>query len=245
MKRFLLAGIALLALTVQPALAADRPVYKAPPLAPVDPIFNWSGFYVGGTAGWAGTDFDWAFNPALPPPAGNQAFTLGNSGGIFGATAGVQGQWGQWVLGVEFNYLWPNRNWARHAGYGVGASFADARLGNLLTVGPRFGWANNNWLLFVTGGYANGRIETRGDPFAAPGAFFNQTRYSHDGWFAGIGFDWAITANLILGVEYQHISLSTINHCVNPCVAGNTNNHDMSADIDLVRARLTWLFHIP
>lgn len=244
MKRILLAGATLLALTaVQPSVAADAPVYKGP--APIAaPLFNWTGFYVGANAGWAGTNFDWAFNPPIPA-APNQAFGLSTSSGIFGLHAGAQGQWGQWVLGLEFAYLWPTDSWASHSGYGVGASFAEARLRDVWTLGPRIGWANNNWLWFITGGYASGRIETRGEPFAAPGTFFNLTSETHSGWFAGIGVDWALTQNLILGVEYQHIALGKVLHCVaSPCVPASTNNHDMNATIDLVRARLSWLFHM-
>jgi opacity protein-like surface antigen len=49
MKKLLVAVVATAAFCGAPALAADMPV-KAPPIAP---IFNWSGFYVGGTVGYA------------------------------------------------------------------------------------------------------------------------------------------------------------------------------------------------
>jgi outer membrane immunogenic protein len=53
MKKALLCAVALTALTVAPALAADLrarpPVYKAPP--PPAPIWSWSGCYIGGHIG--------------------------------------------------------------------------------------------------------------------------------------------------------------------------------------------------
>jgi outer membrane immunogenic protein len=47
MKAHLLAGIATAALTL-PAMAADMPLKAPPP----PPIFSWSGFYIGGNAGY-------------------------------------------------------------------------------------------------------------------------------------------------------------------------------------------------
>src|ERR1700730_8995877 len=95
MKKFLLATVALVALgATVPALAADlaaRPYTKAPAYAA--PIYNWTGFYIGGHIGGA-------FN-------GNNNFgglvNNGNDGRFLG---GVQGgadyQFApNWVLGVE------------------------------------------------------------------------------------------------------------------------------------------------
>jgi outer membrane immunogenic protein len=49
MKKFLLATAALVLASVTPGSAADLPV-KAPPMPA--PVFTWTGFYVGGNAGW-------------------------------------------------------------------------------------------------------------------------------------------------------------------------------------------------
>jgi outer membrane immunogenic protein len=50
----LLAGIALAALVAGRAMAADMAVKAPPPAPPPVPIFNWSGFYIGGHIGWGG-----------------------------------------------------------------------------------------------------------------------------------------------------------------------------------------------
>jgi len=82
MKKFLLAGVAALALgAAGSANAADlgRPVYKAPPVAVPVPVrvFSWTGCYVGGNIGgaWGKKDFSsgapnvLVVNPnVLPPP---------------------------------------------------------------------------------------------------------------------------------------------------------------------------------
>jgi outer membrane immunogenic protein len=56
MKKFVLGTLSLVAMAA-PALAADLPV-KAPP-PPVNPMYNWSGFYIGGNAGWGQSDNCW------------------------------------------------------------------------------------------------------------------------------------------------------------------------------------------
>src|SRR5882757_4022268 len=57
MKKFLLGTVALVALgATVPALAADlgaRPVYNRPAPVYAAPIYNWTGFYIGGHIGGA------------------------------------------------------------------------------------------------------------------------------------------------------------------------------------------------
>ena len=53
MKKFLLGTLGLVAM-VAPAVAADLPAKAPPPMIP--PMFNWSGFYIGGNGGWGRTD---------------------------------------------------------------------------------------------------------------------------------------------------------------------------------------------
>ncbi len=53
MKKLLLGALAV-ATMAAPALAADLPArpYKAPPPVVVAPIYDWTGFYIGGNGGW-------------------------------------------------------------------------------------------------------------------------------------------------------------------------------------------------
>ena len=55
MKKFLLGAVGVIALGMAaPASAADlaaRP-YKAPPVPYVAPMYDWTGFYIGGNGGW-------------------------------------------------------------------------------------------------------------------------------------------------------------------------------------------------
>jgi outer membrane immunogenic protein len=81
------------------AMAAD-PRVKAPPAPPpvVAPAYNWTGFYVGGHAGWAWTD------TTSTDPRANQNLISNN--GIGGGQVGYNWQIGTWVLGVEAQASW-------------------------------------------------------------------------------------------------------------------------------------------
>src|SRR3954470_6504858 len=109
MQRLVAVFIALAAAIVSaPVFSADMPV-KARPVLP-DPVYDWSGFYVGGGTGGVWTK-DKRFMPDLPlvgiPPT---TFVARSSDWIFHGHAGVQGQWGRWVIGLEGAYSGPPRN---------------------------------------------------------------------------------------------------------------------------------------
>ena len=117
MKKFLLGTVALVALgATVPALAADlaaRPAYTKAP-AYMAPIYNWTGFYIGGHVGGA-------FN-------GNNSFagTTNNNDGRFlgGVQVGADYQFApNWVLGIEGQYSWLGNNNNGVAFTGLGSGF--------------------------------------------------------------------------------------------------------------------------
>jgi outer membrane immunogenic protein len=135
MKKILLstAALALVALAA-PASAADlaaRPYTKAPAYAPATPIYNWTGFYIGGHVGGA-----------FP---GNDNNLLGGSNdGTF--MGGVQGGYDlqfapNWVVGIEANYSFLSTS----------SNFDNRGLGS---VTGRLGYTWGPSLLYVKGGYA-------------------------------------------------------------------------------------------
>ena len=98
MKRTIFAGVVLAcAAFASAATAADmypryarpqpQPYVKAPPY---NPIYTWTGFYLGvnGGGGWGRSIWDRTGNLDL-------------SGGVIGGTAGFNWQTGQVVLGIE------------------------------------------------------------------------------------------------------------------------------------------------
>jgi outer membrane immunogenic protein len=132
MKKFLLGTVGLVALGMAaPASAADyaaRPYSKAPPQY-IEPMYNWSGFYIGINGGWG--------------QSGDA------TGGTVGGQIGYNWQAGSWVFGVEAQGNWAdlsnsdpfNLDWSEKVdGFGLFTG--------------RVGYAWNNTLLYAKGGAA-------------------------------------------------------------------------------------------
>ncbi|MCK1452474.1 porin family protein [Bradyrhizobium sp. 35] len=115
MKRIVIGMAAAMSLFATGALAADlaaRPYVKAPVM--VDPVWSWTGFYVGANGGYSWgrsrTDvsyFNSATGAAIAPPAGsitNASFDM--NGGIAGGQAGYNWQSANWVYGIEGDLQW-------------------------------------------------------------------------------------------------------------------------------------------
>jgi outer membrane immunogenic protein len=115
MKKFLLASSGALAalIAVAPAEAADIAVRAPAPAYVAPPASDWSGFYVGGHAGYGWghdpfTDSELPINGGVP---GVQVFNIAPTtvtgphldGGVFGGQFGYNQQWGNWVGGLEFD----------------------------------------------------------------------------------------------------------------------------------------------
>src|SRR5262245_61640722 len=142
MTKFLFASITATALLAGPAVAADMPV-KAPPVQPIVAAYNWSGFYIGANGGVLSfeTDCNFPNHPNDPP---FRWHTDRKEVAFAGLHGGVQGQWGNFVVGVEAGYDWilnsgfaqsPGLDGATAAcGYGTGV-FCQARIRSIFTVG--------------------------------------------------------------------------------------------------------------
>src|SRR5262245_9192254 len=80
-------------------LPAAAPSYKAPAIAPV-PYYNWTGIYIGASLGGEWEKIDGSF--VFPPAA---TWSIENSRGMWDAHVGAQYQFGQFVLGVEGDFV--------------------------------------------------------------------------------------------------------------------------------------------
>jgi len=257
-------GAAFIALGLATSAQADG--YSAPRVAYERP-FSWTGFYIGANAGWERSDVDWVFHD--PSGVGAPNFGLpdrpigriGQEAGIYGAHAGYQAQLGALVLGLEAAISFPDEDFGPSRPCPVATFNCQAKTNYLATIGPRLGWAFSNWMVFGTGGFAHGEIDTQA-AVAATGVVDSRfsTRAGQDGWFAGAGLEYAIHRNVVLGVEYQHIGLFTNlheagnvagagpnpggNNPAAPLGTGNqfVNYRNITADYDIVRARLSFKF---
>src|SRR5688572_24185208 len=150
MKKLLLATAAALAIGA-PAQAADLParvpVVRAPPVAVV--TYDWAGFYIGGQLGWAWSRSEYTLDNGIVI----EGFRHDPNSWIGGGHVGLQGQWGNWLLGVEGTYA------ATHLDSTVLSVLLPGRqrtlsLDAIATIVGKAGIAFNNWLFYVKGGLA-------------------------------------------------------------------------------------------
>jgi outer membrane immunogenic protein len=235
MKKFLLGTVALVALgATVPALAADlaaRPAYtKAPAYA--QPIYNWTGFYIGGHVGGAF--------------AGNNGFagtTNNNSNGSFlgGLQAGADYQFAaNWVAGIEGQYSWlgNNNNAVAFTGAGAGFVYNNNQRG-LGSVTGRLGYTWGPALLYVKGGYAYSDYNESLTFLGAP-ALFALNSSHHDGYTVGAGLEYMFAQNWSGKVEYQYYNFGNTNF-LTPVVLstfGNSRN-----DEHVVKAGINYRFN--
>jgi outer membrane immunogenic protein len=270
MKGFVLGSLALVAMISGPAAAADLPV-KARPMA-VAAAYDWSGFYIGGGVGGVWTEAN-RFMPDLPlvgiPPT---TFTSRTADLIYNVHAGVQGQWGRWVLGVEGAYNGSQRDMRSDVSVSPPEPFtqlsATTLITDLITIGPRVGYTWDRLMVYGTGGYAGAHVDGRysctvGGAFVFPGRapcsfplfgaladlnFGGKTW--NNGWFAGVGFDYMVYkgsfADILLGAEYQHFDLerkAAITCTPVTCPGLPHQSFLHDASGDIARVRLTFKTH--
>ncbi len=229
MRRLLLSTVALAALAL-PALAADLPSTKAPPVyvAPA-PIFTWTGFYVGADigGGFGNGKLNWA--------AGSES--LSPSGVIGGGFVGYNYQINQFVLGLQGDF-----QGAGISGNARTPLFFSGRQDYLAAFNGRLGLAYDRALFYAIGGVAftNSRSNVG---LNINGAQVGSVSYSHDwtGYDIGAGVEYAFTNNWTGRIEYRYYDFGRWNYPVNGRVLpGRATLSD-----NTVTVGLSYLFNAP
>jgi outer membrane immunogenic protein len=228
MRKVVIAVVAALGAMSAPAMAADMPV-KAPPIIVV-PAYNWTGFYVGGNAGWVGSrdsnilitgsdNGTFGLGALLAAGAIPSAINLPYHGFLGGITAGYNWQFHpRWVVGIEGDFDWAAARGSSSfgpvtSGFLTVTTPANRQLDTLATVRGRIGFIpwSPNLMLFATAGLAIERSDFMvGVADAKPPGFpdlnlasvLNSTSY---GGTAGGGIEWAFWRNWSLKAEYLYV----------------------------------------
>ena len=119
-----------------------------------------------------------------------------------GVQAGWQKQWGRLVAGAEvgFSLLGFDTTKASPVIDGLSRS---AEVRDIFTLTGRLGYADGRWLAYMKGGLANAEVDIGFDD--ALTGLSSSSSGRETGWTAGIGIDYALAPNLILGVEYNYL----------------------------------------
>jgi outer membrane immunogenic protein len=226
MKKTLIGTVALSAFGLaNVASAADMPL-KAPPIIPV--VYNWTGCYVGGNAGWKWGRFTDSADtaaavvaiPGIPPttvPAGHidldpVTATSGAAGGQIGC------RWENaehWVFGVEGDFDWTNlhgraTNQLATVVPFVPGDYFDNRARWESSARVTLGRSYGQWLFYGTGGLAFSKVDmdanfiattSGGIPFPASSAADSKIL---TGGTVGLGTAYMINKNWEIGAEYRY-----------------------------------------
>lgn len=76
---------------------------------------------------------------------------------------------------------------------------------SLYTATGQIGYAFNQALLYVKGGWAGANTRAT---LTAPGVFTAANSQDDSGWTVGVGLDYALINNFVIGVEYDHFDLN-------------------------------------
>jgi outer membrane immunogenic protein len=177
-----------------PAPAADLPPVPARYPAPIvqAPAFNWTGFYIGGNAGYGFAQ--WTTDVSLN--GASQRIDAENlKGAIAGGQAGYNWQTGPLVLGVEADLQWSGQKSTAT----VGILTATDRISSFATLRGRVGYAADRVLFYGTGGWAAGTWRSE---LTVAGLGTASYPVSRGGWTAGAGIEAALGAGFTAKVEY-------------------------------------------
>lgn len=256
-KKLPISGALLAALCSTTAFAADLPV--APP-PPPPPIFTWTGFYLGVNLGLGGDRFSYPFSAVVPVAAtgiGGNA-TITSSGIIGGGQVGWNWQFANnFVVGLEADFsgaairgkVTANAGGVVAGAVPLGASIqAGSRIDYIGTVRGRVGYAWDRFLVYGTGGFAYGEVNSSISASAAiagaAAAFQASQNSSRTGWAAGGGFEYALTNNLTVKTEYLFVSLGTNTILSTPLLGGLVGlNISQKTQANIVRAGLNYKFN--
>jgi outer membrane immunogenic protein len=229
MKKILLGGVALMALGTASAFAADLPARtytKAPVYAPA-PIYNWTGFYIGGHVGGAFETSDFT----------GFATTGDRSSFLGGGQLGADYQFApNWVLGIEGQYSWVDLN---RTGT-LGTLTVNDRTRGLGSVTGRLGYTWGPGLLYVKGGAG---FRDSSDVTAAIGGVpVAIASDNHDvGYTVGAGLEYMFAPSWSAKLEYQYYNFGSTSF-VAPTVPATTLV-DFNRDIHTVKLGLNYRFN--
>jgi len=221
-RKWLLGTAAIATLGMGQGMAADLgalPPAKAPP-AMMAPIYNWTGFYIGGHVGGA-----WADD------------SLGGNGGRFagGVQAGADYQFAtNWVVGIEGHYSWLSSNNNGTAFPAVGTVIRDDR--GLGSITGRLGWTWGPALFYAKGGYAF--VDSKlGVTVAGVPVAFATTGNHKNGYTIGAGLEYMFAPNWSVKGEYQYYNFGNTTF-VAPSPAGlagtsfRNNEHEVNVGVN-------------
>jgi outer membrane immunogenic protein len=229
-----------------------------PGMAPPS-VYRWTGFYLGVNGGYGlGSDpfgqtaTEAGFGPVTVSSIDSRVTP---QGGLFGGQLGYNWQSGHVVYGVEGDIQWSNQTDTAGCGLDCNTSSTSTdTFGNVKqtiswfgTARGRLGWADDGWLLYVTGGGAWGGISAStsvSDTFPPAFAASDSNQFVKSGWVFGGGSEFQIAGPWTAKFEYLYMDLGNVTDTFvlppPPFGAGATLSTTSSIHDHIIRAGLNY-----
>ena len=232
------------------AFAADMswPYTKAPVMG--EAIYSWAGLYVGGHVGASQTSENWT-NTANTTLFGDlsphNGFSQQTTGVFGGGQLGYNWQAGNYVFGMEGTAsAMNNRGGLLNTVFGVAKDDVFSWKSNAMaTVTARLGYAVNNNLFYAKGGYAgissHLAVVDAVPPFVGSGS----DNHWHNGWTVGAGWEYGLTRNWIVGLEYDYAAFTVRSYELDGTSFGAYTFDAKPGSVQSVVARASYKFNAP
>jgi outer membrane immunogenic protein len=242
MNKLLLGVVGAIAV-VSSASAADMavPYSKAPGPTMMATAYNWSGFYIGGEVGgaWSNAAYLHTNTTGTIDPITHNASSWAGGGQL-----GFQYQWSNIVAGLEGNFIATDLKATALAPFSPDRSNS-FRVNSLGTIVGKLGVAFDRWMVYGKGGWAIADTDFRRFITSTNTTSANSSGWDN-GWTVGVGVEYAVLDNLILGLEYDfaRINVANRNQTLAPAFVGTGTDTVTSAheDVHLAMARLSYKF---
>jgi outer membrane immunogenic protein len=223
------------------AQAADLPArYAASAPPPALPVFTWTGFYIGGHAGYgSGSDTTKEYLTATFTYVGLQN-TFKPNGMFGGLHAGYNYQMGNVVVGLEGDFDFGK----------IDGGFVDppaapfnpggrgrTEMDRQGSIRARLGYSFGRAMVYGTGGFAMGQLKST--YWNWPGVSENFKK-DLNGYTVGAGVEYAITGNISVRAEYRFTQYKLIRN--NSLVAFPGFTGTQEPKYHTVRAGVTYRF---
>jgi outer membrane immunogenic protein len=218
------------------AFAADLPMKAVPSVAP---LWNWSGFYVGGHFGYG-----WAFPEITDGTSGARVGNPPRPRGILGgAQLGYNWQAGPWVYGIEGDFTWSDVKGSANSVATAGIMHAAGLPDDYSTITARIGYAAGRGLYYVKGGGAWMNERFRQISVTVPNCIGTACTGSNDtwGWTVSAGAEYAIDPHWSARLEYVYMDFPTNEHVVTSNGV-STNSFYLTRTFSLIKFGVNYRF---
>ena len=220
------------------AFAADLgpppryPVKGAPPPF-VAPIYDWTGFYIGGHGGYG-----WLRGSQNNFAGTGTVNNIDGKGWFYGGQLGYNYQLGSWVFGIEADLSY-SEMLGRRFNPAIAALDQTVRINWFGDVAARIGIAWDRTLVYAKGGVAFGEVRSEATIIPLLLLVGNDTRL---GWTAGVGAEWAFWSNWTAKVEYDYLDLGTRTVTLTSPITGASTTASTTATAHMIKLGANYKF---